>query len=231
MPISFTPDTPIIMTEFNFEGLLESQAKYLGRFSFFPEWKKYWLNIFLEKEDEVKGYIRKFPDSNPILQRIKHYPSASPLNYEMYSFKHTTDFGVFNLHFDIESMKHFQTSNRMNIEEIHISNLYVNPDTPLLKNKIQDKRIPYFIRMYGMEKFFVCADGNKRIQARMKNGETSFEGYVFNPEHYEVMFFESIDMYYYFLMYELNTLFILVQEGYKEKEIYESTQMFFQSRI
>lgn len=229
MPVSFTPITPVTITEFDFEGLLEAQSNYLGEFSFFQEWKKYWLDIFKDQEEQLQDYIKKFPNSNPILQRIKYDPSLLSSNYEMFTFEHVTEFGVFHMHFDIEKMKHFQATNKLSKEVLNISDIYIDPDTPVLKEKLQDTRLPYFVRIFGMELPFLCVDGNKRIQARIKNRQQSFDGYVFSIEHCEMMFFGPIDMYYYILLYELNALVLLINQGYDEKSLYQSTQMYLLS--
>lgn len=229
MPVSFTPITPVKITDFDYEGFLNSHSSFLGEYSFFEKWKEYWLEIFMDEEESIRGYIEQFPGSNPVLQRVKYYPHLLIEDYEVYSFEHITPFGTVELHFDVENMKNFLEVNQLKKETINISQIYVDSETPIIKGKKQDHRIPYFVRMFGTPLSYVCVDGNKRVQARLAEGQTEFEGYVFYPEHHQAMFMCGVDLQYYILMYELNTLVALKEDGYDEKSIYESTQMHLQS--
>ncbi|KAA0748524.1 hypothetical protein DN401_27330 [Bacillus sp. BF2-3] len=229
MPVSFTPVTPIKITDFDYKGVLDSQFTYLGEYSFFEKWKEYWLENFMAEEEVIKDYMEKFPGSNPILQRVKYYPHLLIEDYEVFSFEHITPFGTIELHFDVESMKKFIEVNQLEKETINISQIYVNSETPVIQEKKQDHRIPYFVRMFGTTHSYVCVDGNKRMQVRLGEGQTEFEGYVFYPEHHQAMFICGVDLKYYILMYELNTLVALKESGYDEQRIYESTQMYLQS--
>ncbi|MBE5096862.1 hypothetical protein [Bacillus thuringiensis] len=229
MPVSFTPDTPIKITEFDYKGFLDSQSAYLGEYSFFEKWKEHWLEIFMAEEAAIKECMERFPGSNPILARAKHYPNRSIGEYEMYSFDNITPFGTVALHFDVENMKEFLEVNQLEKETLNISQIYVDPETPVIQEKKQDHRIPFFVRMYGTPHSYICVDGNKRVQVRLAEGQTEFEGYVFYPEHYQTMFVFGVDVNYYILMYELDALFEKKEEGYDEQGIYESTQMYLQS--
>ncbi|PFS10898.1 hypothetical protein COK55_24410 [Bacillus cereus] len=229
MPVSFTPVTPIKITEFDYKGFLDSQSTYLGEYSFFEKWKEHWLEIFMAEEEAIREYMERFPGSNPILQRVKHYPHLLIEDYEVYSFEHITPFGTVELHFDVENMKKFLEVNQLEKETLDISRIYVDSETPVIQEKKQDHRIPYFVRMFGTPHSYVCVDGNKRVQVRLAEGQTEFEGYVFYPEHYQTMFICGVDLNYYILMYELNTLVAKKEEGYDEQGIYESTQMYLQS--
>lgn len=229
MPVSFTPVTSIKITDFDYKGVLDSQFTYLGEYSFFEKWKEYWLENFMAEEEVIKDYMEKFPGSNPILQRVKYYPHLLIEDYEVFSFEHITPFGTIELHFDVESMKKFIEVNQLEKETINISQIYVNSETPVIQEKKQDHRIPYFVRMFGTTHSYVCVDGNKRMQVRLGEGQTEFEGYVFYPEHHQAMFICGVDLKYYILMYELNTLVALKESGYDEQRIYESTQMYLQS--
>ncbi|OUB44284.1 hypothetical protein [Bacillus thuringiensis] len=232
MPAFFTPTQPMKKIEFDFEGYLNHIGEHIGSVSFFPEWKKYWLEIFLEQEEELDEYMKNFPGSNPILQRLKHYPEITLSNekYEMFQFEHETDYGTYALHFDVERVKHFLSSNSMQTETIQLKHLYIDPETPVLHEKLQDNREPYFVRMYGIPQAYICMDGNKRMQARMQEGETSFTGYVFTPDHHNILFFGLGDLYYYILHYEAEMMLRLINKGKDEMDIYEVTQMYLQAQ-
>lgn len=232
MPASFTPTQPMKKIEFDFEGYLNYIGEHIGGLSFFSEWKKYWLETFLEQEEALDEYMKKFPDSNPILQRLKHYPefALSNENYEMFQFEHVTDYGTFVLHFDVERVRHFLSSNFVQTETIQLKDLYIDPETPVIREKLQDNREPYFVRMYGTPQAYICIDGNKRIQAKIQEGETSFTGYVFTPEHHEILFFGLTEVYYYILNYEADMILRLMNEGQEERDIYQVTQMVLQAQ-
>ncbi|KMY41492.1 hypothetical protein [Peribacillus loiseleuriae] len=230
MPVTFTPTTPIQYVEFDFEGYFDSLDELFGHLSFFSQWKQFWLTTFLKLDKEVKVYMEKFPNSNPIIQRIKHQTLIPDERYEMFEFEHITDFGSYYFHFDIEKMKEIKNRNLLSTERVHLNYLYVDPTTPIIKNKLQDQRLPFFVRMFGVEKSFICADGNKRIRTRMEEGQTEFEGYVFYPQDLEEAFFGPLDFFYYIHLYEMELMYREMEAtGGNEQSIYKVTQLYLQA--
>lgn len=230
MPFKFTGNTPMEYVPFDFEGYIDDSCKELfGHYSFYEKWRQYWIGIFHEHDESVKAYIKKFPNSNPIMERIKHYPSLQSNRYEMYQAEHITDFGIFTFHFDVEAMHALKGRLGVPIETINREDLYMDPDTPFYKRKIEDKRLPYFVRIYGVEDPFVCADGNKRMKARIENGNRRFQGYVFYPEHVERIFFSRLDFYFYIFLREVDFMYGSMEEDSREENVLSVTQVFLQA--
>ena len=227
MPVLFSAMTPVKYIEFDFEKYLDSSKMTFGHLSFFDEWKRFWLNTFLKLDEDVKDYIQRFPGSNPIMQRIKNYPSLS--DYEMFQFEHKTDSGSFYYHFNVEKMKYIIRNKNISIEEIDLNHLYIDSTTPLLQNKLKDERLPFFIRMFGFNKPFICVDGNKRITARIQHGENTFKGYVFYPEDIQELFFGPIDYYFYVFHFEMELMYRQIKDFQgQEERVLQVTQLHLQ---
>ncbi|MBZ5752752.1 hypothetical protein [Metabacillus rhizolycopersici] len=230
MPVTFTPTTPVQYVEFDFERYFDSLEKLFGHLSFFSKWKQFWLTTFLNLDKEVKDYIKKFPDSNPIMQRIKNQMLIPDKDFEMFTFEHITDFGSYYLHFDIEKMKEIKNRNLLSIERVNLNHLYIDPTTLVIKDKLEDQRFPFFVRIFGVEKAFICADGNKRIRARLEEGQTEFKGYVFYPQDLEEVFFGPFDFFYYMHLYEMELMYREMESnGGNEQSIYKVTQLYLQA--
>lgn len=224
MPAHFTSSTPLKFIEYDYEKLFVDYEKYFGNLSFFPRWKEYWINVFIEMDKQIVDYTKKFPNSNPVIQRLKH--GFVDTDYEIFVYEHITSGGSFYLHFDVEKMKYFQKNNSLSVKTITKEELDIDPETPLIKNRINDKNLPYFIRMYGIVKPYICVDGNKRIQAQINNGQQSFKGYFFDDNILQGMFLGLPDLYYYAFIRECEHMYQLKSENNTtEKEIFELTQM------
>lgn len=104
MPMKFTPTTPVTYVPFDFEGFTKSLSATFDRYSFFEEWRQYWMKTFLECDDQIKDYIKRFPGSNPVIQRLSQQPIVDLDRYEVFQAEHITDFGTFTYHFDIPAM-------------------------------------------------------------------------------------------------------------------------------
>ncbi|MFG6150621.1 hypothetical protein [Halobacillus sp. B23F22_1] len=229
MPAYFIPSTPMQVVDFDYEAFFNSFKNRFEHLYFYPEWKNYWLKIFHETENEVLDYVRRFPNSNPVLQRLKH--GVAPDAYEMYVFEHVTEVGSFYLHFDVEKMKNFQRNASLTKETLSIDELYVDPTTPLNKEQEKDTRMPFFIRMYGTPQPYICVDGNKRIKARIANGQEKFEGYIFEDKDVVDMFFGSPDQYYYIFLRECEFMVkTQILEESTQKDIFQTTQMYLQGK-
>ncbi len=233
MPGTFLPSTSTQYIKFDFDGLLKSCESLFGNLSFFDTWKNYWLNVFLEQDEAIKEYMKKFPDTNPIVQRMKLIPKQNqPLDgYELYTFEHVTDYGTFYFHFDIAAMNYLKHHQHIPVQEIDLSDIYIDPDTIFLEDKIHDQRFPYFVRMYGTEKPYLCVDGNKRITSRIKQGHKKFQGYVFTPEHIQNVFFGSFEVFYYVFLYECDLMYRTIQETSDENEVLRCTQLYLQANF
>jgi hypothetical protein len=229
MPVLFTPTTPVTYVPFDFEGYVSSLGTYFGHFSFFEGWKGYWIEMFLELDGQIKDYIKRFPHSNPVIQRLSQHPFTGLDRYEVFQAEHITDFGTFTYHFDIPAMNHLKEELGVPIEVIKGSDLRIDPKTPLVEGKLEDERLPYFVRIFGIKDAFICADGNKRVKARIERGDTEFRGYVFYPEHVERIFFGPQDYCFYIFMYELNFMYGKMMEKGNEKDVFSVTQMYLQA--
>ncbi|QFK71671.1 hypothetical protein F7984_10740 [Pradoshia sp. D12] len=231
MPALFTPLTPVKYVEFNFMGLIDSFGKQFGHLSFFPQWKKYWLDSFLDLDEQIKDYVKEFPNSNPIIQRIKAKPSVSLDNYELFQFEHITDYGIYTFHFDVEAMNIIKNNSKIPLETVKLNDLYIDPDTPVLKSKLEDRRKPLLVRMFGIEKAFICADGNKRLKIRIENGEDNFKCHIFYPQNIEDIFFGPLDLYYYTFLHEIEYMHRqILDHPNDEKAIFNVTQLYLQAQ-
>jgi len=218
MPSKITDTTTVEYVPFNFEGYIDSLKEYFGQYRFFDKWKRYWLDIFLELDEEVKTYITTFPNSNPIKQRISKA-------YEMFQVDHVTDYGTFTFHFDVEEMHTIKEKLKVPIGVIKRTDFYIDPDTPYMKEKLDDQRLPYFVRMAGIKESFIVADGNKRVRARIEQGERDFRGYIFWPEHAQRIFFGPLELYFYLFLYEMNYMHASMTENPSEANVLSVTQM------
>jgi hypothetical protein len=229
MPMLFTPTTRVKYVPFDFEGYLSSLGSYFGHYSFFEEWKDYWLAIFLDFDAQIKDYIQKSPHLNPVTQRVSEYPILGLEPYEVFQYAFKTDFGTFTFHFDVPAMNHLKGELGVPIEIIQGSNLRIDPETPLLEGKLADERLPFFIRFFGIKESFICADGNKRTKARIERGDTEFRGYVFYPEHMGRIFFGPQDLYFYRFLYESSLMYAEMKETGNEQDVFSVTQMYLQA--
>ena len=229
MPAYFTAYTPLQVTDFDYEAFFESFEDHFAHLSFYREWKEYWMDIFNEIDKLLLDYMREFPNSNPVLQRLKHGVVPYANDYEMYVYTQPTAGGNFYLHFDVEKMKHFQKEQRLEKMTLSADDLYVDPTTPVVKEQEKDESLPFFVRMYGTPKPFICVDGNKRIQARLSKGQNTFKGYLFGDKDVMDMFFGS-DLYYFLFLKEY-WLMIEKQKdrNAKEQDILQMTQMYHQT--
>lgn len=227
MPVLFTPLTPVKYVEYNFTGLIDSFDNLFGHLAFFPQWKKYWLDIFLDLDEQAKDYMKKFPNSNPIIQRMKAKPSMLLENYELFQFEHITDYGIYTFHFNVEAMKTIKNTSKIPLETVKLNDLYVDPDTPVLKSKLEDRRKPLLVRIFGIDKAYICADGNKRLKIRIENGEKKFKCHIFHPHHIENIFFGPQDLYYYTFLYEIEFMYRqILDDPNDEKAVFNVTQLY-----
>lgn len=193
--------------------------------------EKYWQDIFLESDEQVKEYAEKFPHSNPIVQRMKAKPSLLLEDYELFQFEHITDYGIYTYHFDVEAMKTIKNTTSIPLEIVKLKDLYVDPDTPVLTSKLEDKRKPLLVRMFGVDKAYICADGNKRLKARIGKGEKKFKCHVFYPNHIENIFFGPQDLYYYTFCYEIEFMYRqIIDNPNDEKAVFNVTQMYLKAQ-
>jgi hypothetical protein len=229
MPAIFTPTTPVTYVPFDFEGYTNSLNVHFGHYSFFEAWAQFWIRMFLESDEQIKDYIKRFPHSNPVIQRFSQHPSIDLDLYEVFQVEHITDYGTYIFHFDVAAMNRIKEEWNVPIEVIKRSTLHIDPKTPHIEEKLEDERLPYFVRMFGIEKLFICADGNKRVRARMEQGDTEFKGYIFYPEHVERIFFGPQDYYFYMFLYEANLMYGKMMDTANEKKVFSVTQMYLQT--
>lgn len=232
MPAFFTTGTPLKLVDFNYEAYFKELEKRFGGLSFYSEWKRFWIDIFQEQDQQITNYIKKFPGSNPAMEIMKRPNVPFGFIYEMYTFEYITVGGSFYLHFDVEKMKYIQQKNIVSIpiEDIPLEEIYVDPTTPTVKNKLTDQRLPYLTRIYGVDKSFLCVDGNKRIQSKIKYSNVkNIKAYNFDRDQWQNMFFLDCDVYFMALTEELQFMNYLLKEKESEQEILKGTQMYLQS--
>ncbi|WIT27397.1 hypothetical protein [Bacillus phage SPbetaL4] len=231
MPATFTPFTPLKHYNFDFRkylGLNEIKGVF-GNLPFYNDWVNFWCSLFDQEEEFLKDYMRKFPNSNPILQRMKH--GISPEEYEMFTYEHITPVGKYIYHFDVERMKHLTLTKVIPVEKILVDNLYIDQTAPLLKGKLNDKRIPFVVEIFGVPKPFVCVDGNKRLKAQLhENKIDEIEAYVFADTIISEVFFGTPDLWYYVLHREMEHMYSALQTSVDENRILKMTQMYHRNR-
>lgn len=229
MPAFFTPTTPVKFIELDYEFFFADIEKFFGDLTFYLKWKKYWNDIFVEMDKQIIDYTKNFPDSNPVIQRLKNGYSKD--EYEMFVYEHNTSGGTIYFHFDVEKMEYIQKNSDLEIVTITKNEVYIDEDTPFIDSKKKDNRLPYFIRMYGTETPFLCIDGNKRLQARIKNGQKSFEGYLFDGELLNHIFLGTPDLYFYAFLRECEFMLQVKNDDNSTLEdVFKQTQMYLQNK-
>ncbi|MBG9547315.1 hypothetical protein ACOSZF_22325 [Cytobacillus firmus] len=218
MPCTFTATTPVEYVPYDFECYIDSFKNYFGQYTFFDEWKQFWLEIFHKEDEKVKSYVKASPNSNPIMQSTEE-------DYEMFHIEHETDYGTFTFHFNVEAMHTIKETMQVPVGVINRVHIYIDPDTPYIEEKLKDQRLPYFVRMAGIEKSFICADGNKRVKARIEKGETDLKGYIFWPQHVQRIFFIPLELCFYMFLQELNHMRTNQIENPSEANVLRTTQM------
>lgn len=232
MPLKFTPATPMEYVPFDFEGHIDAScSEKFGHYSFYNEWKQHWVNVFNKLDAGVKTYIERHPGSNPVMERLKGFPLYPLARYEVYYYELITDHGTFTFHFNVEAMDAFKGKLGVPLEMINEKDLYIDPQTPYYERKLQDKRLPFFVRIAGAKESFICADGNKRIKARMENGERRFRGYVFYADHINRLrlFFSELEFQFYIFLFEVEFMNGNMEEDPSEKNVLSITQFFLQA--
>src|SRR5699024_10138589 len=187
----------------------------------------FWYKLFLEADEQIINYIKEFPNSNPIIQRLKH--NQASVDYEIFNYEQIRNGGSFYMHFDVEKMKKYQKYNSLPIKTIKLDDLAIDPDTPLLKHKFNDVNLPYFVRMYGTRESFICVDGNKRILAKMEKGQQEFDGYLFEDHILQDMFLGAPDLSYYIFNKECEYMFrVMNEQDSTDQDVLQVTQMYLQ---
>ena len=127
-------------------------------------------------------------------------------------------------------MKSLQHQNEVPIKEIPIDEIFVDSETPVIMNKLNDQRLPFVTRIYGSDAHFHCVDGNHRIQVRKKMANDKIiKAYVFDERHWEHMFFLSCDFHLMLLFRELLLMQNeLVKQKSTEQDILKTTQLYEQ---
>ncbi|MCM2535194.1 hypothetical protein NDK43_26140 [Neobacillus pocheonensis] len=233
MPAFFTSLTPMKLVDFDYEAFFTHIEETVGGLSFFSKWKKFWINFFQEQDQQILDFIKEHPGSNPIMERLKRPNVPSRFNYESFVYEYITPGGSFYLHFDVEKIKVVQHQYlhkvTIPIEDIPIGNIYIDPTTPIVENKLTDQRLPYLTKIYGSDKPFICVDGNHRIQSKIKNSEVqNIKAYIFSDDHWDFMFFLKCDVYFMALTKELQSMAFLLNQKGTEQDILEVTQMYLQ---
>ncbi|WHY56013.1 hypothetical protein [Peribacillus simplex] len=239
MPAYFNAGTPLEYRTFDYNAYFDELQKTFGVLSFYKEWKDFWINTFEFHDQKIKDFIKEHPGSNPAREYMnkKNYDNQV---YEIYVFEYVTPGGSFHLHFDIEKMKYvtYKKLRSVSVQEIPLHELFVDPTTLYIKDKhMQDERLPFAVEMYGLQNgddpcHYLCVDGNKRIQSRIKKDPNiqKIESFVFDIDHWDFMFFFSLDEYFMGFTRELQILQYCIRTNRPEREAWESTQSFLQAQ-
>ncbi|MGG0717606.1 hypothetical protein ABE096_08395 [Robertmurraya massiliosenegalensis] len=164
-----------------------------------------------------------------MIDLVSQHPELGLEDYEVFQYAFITGFGTFTFHFDVPAMNHLKGELGVPIEIIPGSELRIDPETPFIKEKLEDERLPYFVRMFGLKDAFICADGNKRTKARMERGDTEFRGYVFYAEHAERFFFFPQEFYFYKFLLEVTRMNAQMKENWNERDVFRMTQIYLQA--
>ncbi|TES45503.1 hypothetical protein E2L07_20475 [Halalkalibacterium halodurans] len=185
------------------------------------------VNVLKIKDYQLKKWIKMYPNTNPLFFR---YGKAQDLEktLEMYKFQYITRYGQFIYHFDVEMVNNLVREQKLPLEKIQLDDLALDLSTKLIKSKLDDKRFPIFLRFYGLDKPYICLDGNKRIQARATlNNENVFKGFVIYPtEVINSIFFTEVELLFFVFNFECVNLIYGLQDGWTEKELWEFTQAY-----
>ncbi|GLH64516.1 hypothetical protein PG301_23550 [Parageobacillus sp. G301] len=100
------------------------------------------------------------------------------------------------------------------------SEFFLDDETIYNAGKVNDNRLPFFARMFAVPHPFIVFDGNKRIMAKIKNGEKSFTGYEFPPQLVANSFFSDLEGWFYALLAEMNTFLIMIVKNVPFKEVF-----------
>ncbi|MED0658225.1 hypothetical protein [Anoxybacillus ayderensis] len=213
MPYKFTPLEPIQYHEFDFKRFIEDTIhnSVLQQITFVEEWKACWLYVLLEEDKYVKKCIKMRPDTNPLLEKINDNPQLWGMENEIFVYEMNSLHGdTFLFHFDVNKMKNFTLTYRLNKITLSPSEFFLDDSTTYIPSKANDNRLPFFARMFGIPQPFIVADGNKRIMAKMQSGEKRFTGYEFTPKLVAHSFFSHLEYLFYKLIEEMNTLATMV---------------------
>ena len=229
MAFIFTPSETIKYSQFSYENFLEHvvQNSDLKELSFIGEWKKYW-NEKLHKEDEAnRKYIERHSDTNPLIERAKKDPQQYKDRNEMYLYEYSSNHGEnFYFHFDIEKVNHFIARYAFKKVTISKESFYIDPDTRYSQVSLDDSRLPFFARMFTIDKTYIVIDGNKRIMSRIEKGIHKFEGYKIPPNFVMKSFFTDLEEWFYTLLYEIEFFSQLMFDGKTSDEIKKYSNAF-----
>lgn len=220
MPIKFTATELPIKTEFDFEGYLVNIHKHIKPLFFSDQWVGFWNQNLKHYDLELHNQV----DAGYSPVAARRAETGITRDYEVYSFEYLTDHGVYNYQFDIESVKSMVES--YPIEAIKLGEVYVDPETEYIAEKLNHDELPIFVRFYGVSQPFVCIDGNKRLMARIHNGQEEFKAHIIYENQLNGIFFTTLDLLFYLLHAELEYLFRGVNLGKDPYELYKATRLY-----
>ncbi|MFC5541422.1 hypothetical protein ACFPOH_06465 [Ureibacillus suwonensis] len=213
MAYRFTAIEPIRYHEFDYEKFLNFSIanSQLGELPFRKEWKDKWLSILTKYDDDVKKYIESHSDTNPMLERAKANPKQFKKRNEMFLYEFTSpNAGSFYFHFDVEKIKRLAEKNRLHKVTLNRFQFYLDKDTPYEKSRIINSSLPIFAPIFAVPQQYVAVDGNKRIMAKLINGERKFSGLALDPQQAVECFFFDLDAWFYRLLREMSSFSKLI---------------------
>ncbi|HDR8160710.1 TPA: hypothetical protein QC072_003596 [Bacillus cereus] len=110
-------------------------------------------------------------------------------------------------------MDNYLTKHQVPTERLNTELIYLDPETPYIPEKINDKKYPYFGRMFGITLPFLTIDGSHRIKSQVVNGQNDFTGYIFDENILHNFFVFDIDKDMYLLLYEMEIIGKMISQN------------------
>lgn len=207
MAYRFTAIEPIRYHEFDYKRFLNFAILnlQLRELPFIKEWRDKWNLILKYYDDDVKKYIEEHPGTNPIQERLKANPKQFKKRNEMFVHEfNSIDGGTYYFHYDVEKMKRLVKANKVKKVTLDCSQFFLDKETIYEKSRVSNNELPYFAPVFAVPQQYIVVDGNKRIMAKLKNGQRTFTGYAFTPQQVIESFFFELDGWFYRLLAEIS---------------------------
>lgn len=189
---------------------LMSQNNLLQNYTHFKEFRIFWSNRLTSKDNNLKKILKSDPNYNPLFEK----PVGSKGRYETYCFEFKSNHGeMYYFTFDVNEMDNYLTKHQVPVERLNTELIYLDPETPYIPEKINDKKHPYFGRMFGITLPFLTIDGSHRIKSQVVNGHNDFTGYIFDENILHKFFVFDIDKDMYLLLHEIEIIGRMVSQN------------------
>ncbi|EMT45700.1 hypothetical protein H919_08650 [Anoxybacillus flavithermus AK1] len=101
-------------------------------------------------------------------------------------------------------MKRLVKANKVKKVTLDCSQFFLDKETIYEKSRVSNNELPYFAPIFDVPQQYIVVDGNKRIMAKLKNGQRTFTGYAFTPQQVIESFFFELDGWFYRLLAEMS---------------------------